>query len=124
MERNASVTTVRGETSAIGRVLDRLWSTTGWGRAGRPDGSVNSRIDDLFEMISARITADAVKQKTKDWSAYFNEMRIMILRVIAETHESRLSVSERIELSKRLVDHVEALEKLWSLSEERDNSAS
>jgi hypothetical protein len=75
-------------------------------------------------MISARITADAVKQKTMDWSAYFNEMRIMILRVIAETHESRLSGSERIELSKRLVDHVEALEKLWSLSEDRDNSAS
>ena len=28
MERDARVTTGRGETSAIGRVLDRLWSTT------------------------------------------------------------------------------------------------
>ena len=121
---DARVTTGRGETSAIGRALDRLWSTTNRIRSGRPDAPANSRIDELFEMLSARITADAVRQKTKDWPNYFNEVRIMILRVIAKTQESPLSASERIELSRRLVDHVEALEKLWSLTEDHDNSAS
>jgi hypothetical protein len=120
----ARVTTGRGETSALGRVLDRLWSATGRPRPGRFEASASSRIDELFEMLSARITADAVKRNTQDWPSYFNEVRIMILRVVAETDESRLSARERIELTKRLVDHVEALETLWSLSQDPDNSTS
>ena len=118
------MTTGRGETSALGRVLDRLWSATGRPRPGRFEASASSRIDELFEMLSARITADAVKRNTQDWPSYFNEVRIMILRVVAETDESRLSARERIELTKRLVDHVEALETLWSLSQDPDNSTS
>jgi hypothetical protein len=120
----ARVTPARGETSALGRVLDRLRSATNRVRPGRFDASANSKIDELFEMLSARITADAVRQNSQDWPGYFNEVRIMILRVVAETDESRLSARERIELTKRLVDHVEALEKLWSLSQDRDNSTS
>ena len=105
-----------GKTSVLARVFDQLWSVTKQVRARGSGPSVSSRVDELFEVISARITADAVKQGGHDWPTHFNEVRILILRIVGGSKESHLSDEEKIELTRRLLDHVEGLEKLWSLS--------
>ena len=103
-----------GKTSVLARVFDQLWSATKRVRARGSGPSVSSRVDELFEVISARITADAVRQRSYDWPTYFNEVRILILRIVGGSKESHLSDEEKIELTRRLLDHVEGLEKLWS----------
>jgi hypothetical protein len=114
--RSAHLTADRGKMSVLARILDQLWSSRV--RARRSGPLASSRVDELFEILSARITADAVKQRSHDWPTYFNEVRILILRIVAGSKEGHLSDEEKIELSRRLIDHVEGLEKLWSLSDD------
>ena len=61
-------------------------------------------IDDLYMTLSVRITQEVVNNQTLDWPSYFNRLREMV---------RRLSVDERVELSRRLLAHVEELEKTW-----------
>jgi hypothetical protein len=112
-----------GRTSLLARVFDQLWSVTDRVRARGSGQPESSRVDELFEMLSARITADAVKQRAHDWPTYFTEVRILILRIVGGSKESHLSDGEKIELTRRLLDHVEGLEKLWSLSGDPDDAS-
>jgi len=115
------VTAGGGKIWVLARVFDQLWSVTDRVRARGSDPPVSSRVDELFEILSARITADAVGQRSHDWPTYFHEVRILILRIVGGSKESHLSDEEKIELTRRLVDHVEGLEKLWSLSGDPDD---
>ena len=71
-------------------------------------------LDDLYMTLSARITQEVVNHQTLDWPGYFNHLREMIRRVVTtEPSNADLSVDERVELSRRLLAHVEELEKTW-----------
>jgi hypothetical protein len=71
-------------------------------------------VDDLYMTLSARITQDVVNNQTLDWPSYFNQLREMVRRVVTtEPSNANLSVDERVELSRRLLAHVEELEKTW-----------
>ena len=121
---SARLTADGGKTSVLARVFDQLWSVTDRIRARGSGQPESSRVDELFEILSARITADAVKQRAHDWPTYFSEVRILILRIVGGSKESHLSDEEKIELTRRLVDHVEGLEKLWSLGGDPDDAIS
>ena len=110
-----------GKTPVLARVFDQLWSMTDRIRARGSGPPASSRVDKLFEILAARITADAVRQRSYDWPTYFNEVRVLILRIVGGSKESRLSDEEKIELTRRLLDHVVGLEKLWSLSGDPDD---
>ena len=71
-------------------------------------------VDDLYMTLSTRITQDVVNNQTLDWPSYFNQLREMVRRVVTtEPSNANLSVDERVELSRRLLAHVEELEKTW-----------
>jgi hypothetical protein len=69
--------------------------------------------DDLYKALSARVTADAIGRETDEWPAYFAGLRDLIRRVVAESTDSGLSAEEKHALTKRLLDHVTALEEWW-----------
>jgi hypothetical protein len=70
--------------------------------------------DDLYMTLSTRITQEVVNHRTLDWPGYFNQLRDMIRRVVAtEPSNADLSIDERIDLIRRLLAHVEELEKTW-----------
>jgi hypothetical protein len=71
-------------------------------------------VDDLYMTLSARITQEVVNNQTLDWPSYFNQLREMVRRIVTtEPSNANLSVDERVELSRRLLAHVEELEKTW-----------
>jgi hypothetical protein len=71
-------------------------------------------IDDLYMTLSVRITQEVVNNQTLDWPSYFNQLREMVRRIVTtEPSNANLSVDERVELSRRLLAHVEELEKTW-----------
>jgi hypothetical protein len=71
-------------------------------------------VDDLYTTLSTRITEEVVNHRTLDWPGYFNQLRDMIRRVVAtEPSSADLSTNERVELTRRLLAHVEELEKTW-----------
>jgi hypothetical protein len=71
-------------------------------------------IDDLYMTLSVRITQEVVNNQTLDWPSYFNQLREMVRRIVTtEPSNANLSVEERVELSRRLLAHVEELEKTW-----------
>jgi hypothetical protein len=71
-------------------------------------------VDNLYITLSTRITQEVVNHRTLDWPGYFNQLREMIRRVVAtEPSNADLSIDERIELTRRLFEHVEELEKSW-----------
>jgi hypothetical protein len=69
-------------------------------------------LDVAHGQASTRITQEVVNNRTLDWPSYFNQLRVMIRRVVTtEPSNANLSVEERVELSRRLLAHVEELEK-------------
>ena len=71
-------------------------------------------VNDLYMTLSTRITQEVVNHQTLDWPGYFNQLREMIRRVVTtEPSNADLSVDKRVELSRRLLAHVEELEKTW-----------
>jgi len=70
-------------------------------------------LDDLYLALSARITQEVVNHQTLDWTDYFNQLREMIRRVTQEPTNSDLSVEQRLELTRRLLAHVDELERTW-----------
>jgi hypothetical protein len=71
-------------------------------------------VDDLYIILSARITQEVVNHQTLDWPSYFNQLREMIRRVVTtQPSNADLSVDERVELSRRLLAHVDELERAW-----------
>ena len=71
-------------------------------------------VDDLYMTLSVRITQEVVTNQTLDWPSYFNQLREMVRRIVTtEPSNANLSVDERVELSRRLLAHVEELEKTW-----------
>jgi hypothetical protein len=70
-------------------------------------------LDDLYLALSARITEEVVNHQTLDWTDYFNRLREMIRRVANEATNADLSVEQRLELTRRLLAHVDELERTW-----------
>jgi hypothetical protein len=71
-------------------------------------------VDDLYMTLSTRITQEVVNHRTLDWPGYFNQLREMIRRVVAtEPSNANLSTDERVELTRRLFEHVDELERTW-----------
>ena len=70
-------------------------------------------LDDLYIAVSGRITQEVVNHQTLDWPSYFSQLRETIRRVTNDPTNGELSVDERVELTRRLLTHVDELEKAW-----------
>jgi len=53
-------------------------------------------IDDIYITLSARITQEVVNHQTLDWTDYFAQLR-----------------EKRINLTRRLLAHIDELERAW-----------
>jgi hypothetical protein len=69
--------------------------------------------DELYNALSARISADVMGHETNKWPDYFNGLRDLIRRVVTESTESGLSADEKDALIERLLKYVSALEEWW-----------
>jgi hypothetical protein len=71
-------------------------------------------IDEIYTMLSVRITQEVVSHQTLDWNGYFTELRETVRRVVIDQAiNPELSVDERIELARRLLAHVDELASAW-----------
>ena len=70
-------------------------------------------LDELYTAVSARITQEVVSHRTLDWLSYFSQLRETIGRVTNDPTNGELSVDERIHLTRRLLAHVDELERAW-----------
>jgi hypothetical protein len=70
-------------------------------------------LDELYTAVSARITQEVVNHRTLDWPSYFSQLRETIRRVANDPTNGELSVDERIHLTRRLLAHVDELERAW-----------
>jgi hypothetical protein len=64
--------------------------------------------EELFRVLSARITAAVKSHKTDDWCRFFDELCALVCRVVAR---SNLNTSEKYQLTRRLLDRIGELEK-------------
>jgi hypothetical protein len=78
-------------------------------------------VDELYFAITGRITAHVTSHETEDWLGYFEELRVLAVRVVTN---SRLTAAEKTALNQRLIDHVTDLEKLWQTLKMKQNSVS
>jgi hypothetical protein len=70
-------------------------------------------LDDLYMTLSARITEEVVNHQTPNWTDYFSQLRETIRRVTNDPTNGELSIEERVELTRRLLAHVDELETTW-----------
>jgi hypothetical protein len=70
-------------------------------------------LDELYIAVSGRITQEVVNHQTLDWQGYFSQLRETIRRVTNDPANGELSVPERVELTRRLLAHVDELERAW-----------
>jgi hypothetical protein len=70
-------------------------------------------LNELYDALSARITAAVVNHQTIEWADYFSQMREVIRSVAAESTDSSLSATDKAELVRRLIAHVDELERSW-----------
>ena len=72
-------------------------------------------VDNLYFELSARIAAHAVAHETEDWFSYFEWLRVLVVRVVAESTENDLTAAEKNSLIERLDNYVTDLEDLWPI---------
>lgn len=72
-------------------------------------------VDNLYFELSTRITAHAVANETEDWFGYFEWLRALVIRVVAESTEDELTAAEKNALIQRLDNYVTDLEDLWPI---------
>jgi hypothetical protein len=72
-------------------------------------------VDNLYFELSTRITAHAVAHETEDWFGYFEWLRALVIRVVAESTEDELTAAEKNALIQRLDNYVTDLEDLWPI---------
>jgi hypothetical protein len=73
-----------------------------------------TNVDELYYLgVSALLTKSVVNHTTDDWARYFDGLRNLVRRVVAETTENGLSDEDRAALIARLMDHLAELEKNW-----------
>ena len=71
-------------------------------------------IDEIYTMLSVRITQEVVSHQTLDWTGYFTELRETVRRVVIDQAiNPELSVDEWIELARPLLAHVDELASAW-----------
>jgi len=71
-------------------------------------------IDDIYITLSARITQEVVNHQTLDWTDHFAQLREMVRRVVTDqANNPGLSMDERINLTRRLLTHIDELERAW-----------
>lgn len=92
---------------------ERWWSSS--------NGIRSNRVDELYFAISGRITNHVLSHETENWLGYFEELRVLAIRVVTN---SRLTAAEKTALNQRLIDHVTDLEKLWQILKMKPNSVS
>jgi hypothetical protein len=75
------------------------------------------RINDLYailwDQILRAIGRAVVNRQTKDWPKYFNDLRALTLRLIAEGTTRDLPASAKADLALRMVERIAQLEKYW-----------
>jgi hypothetical protein len=75
----------------------------------------SNSTDRLYFELSSRIAAHVVAHDSEDWFGYFEWLRALVVRVVSESTEDRLSVAEKNALIQRLDDYVIDLENLWPI---------
>jgi hypothetical protein len=78
------------------------------------ESSRSVRVDDLYEAIWDRIVramgSAVVNRETNNWPEYFNSLRNLICRTVAESSTCGLSEGEKSDLTRRLVESISQLE--------------
>ena len=72
------------------------------------NGVHSDRSEELFRVLSARITAAVTSHRTDDWCRFFDELCALACRVVAR---SSLDTSEKYRLTRRLLDRIGEMEK-------------
>jgi len=70
----------------------------------------NDASEELFRVLSARITAAVKSHRTDDWCRFYDELCALACRVVAR---SSLNTSEKYRLTRRLLDCIGEMEKSW-----------
>jgi hypothetical protein len=95
--------------AALGnRSQGALLSSSGVGHPKWQPTPASDPVDALTRALCARITTAVVGHDTDDWPSYYDRLYALICKVVAQ---SNLSADAKLVLTKRLIDHVTALEK-------------
>jgi hypothetical protein len=79
-----------------------------------PGGFKHREIEGLYVAIWNRVLRDIsrvlVNRQTSNWREYFDALRNLISKVVTN---SSLSQNEKTELTRRLLERINELEKFW-----------
>ena len=67
-------------------------------------------LDEISQVLFARITETVISHKTNDWPRYYDKLCAVVCRVVAR---SALSSEAKSLLTRRLIVHVVEIEKWW-----------
>jgi hypothetical protein len=79
-----------------------------------PAGFKHREIEGLYVAIWNRVLRDVsravVRRQTSNWREYFSALRDLISKVVTN---SNLSKNDKTELTRRLLERINELEKFW-----------
>jgi len=97
----------------------------GQARTGRSQPqSVNDLYAALWDQIIRAIGRAVVKHQTDDWPAYFSGLRDLTRKLVTESTANALSASQKAELTRRLTERIDELEKWWPSTDKNKRRAS
>jgi hypothetical protein len=67
-------------------------------------------LDEISQVLFARITEAVLNHKTNDWPRYYDKLCAVVCRVAAQ---SALSSDAKSLLTRRLIVHIMEIEKWW-----------
>jgi hypothetical protein len=70
----------------------------------------------IWDRVFRAISRAVVDHRTENWPEYFNEVRGLTCKAVAEGTTSGLSANQKTELVRRLVERINGLEKWWPSS--------
>ena len=72
--------------------------------------SPDDSLDEISQVLFARITEAVISHKTNDWPRYYDKLCAVVCWVVAR---SALSSDAKSLLTRRLIVHVVEIEKWW-----------
>ena len=83
-------------------------------QAVAPEGFKHRELEGLYAAVWNRVLRDisraVVRRQTSNWREYFGALRTLVSKVITN---SSLSENEKKELTRRLLERINELEKFW-----------
>ena len=77
------------------------------------DSPRDDSLDEISQILFARITEAVISHETDDWPRYYDKLCAVVCRVVAQ---STLSSDAKSLLTRRLVVHIVEIEQWWPRS--------